>query len=119
MFGVGAAVVPIIGGVPAIAAEARLIEVPRLKFGDSVLVGQAMLPSEALMNGPLSVSFIVQTGNKKMVVQGRSVVFNCEYGYRDFGDIRSVVTSQRMFWKMEGELIQHNGNLLTVTQYDK
>ncbi len=123
LFGVGCAVVPIIGGAPVAAAESRLIEIPKL-----IPVEQPSMAGSAdgvrFMSGPLGITVTLDdpSDGKRVTLHGKTFVMSIQ---NEIGDCRSwhdrvpfaqIVKKQIATWRMEGQLLpDEDGNIYTQT----
>lgn len=59
-FGIGAAIVPIIGGVPEMEAKASLIEVPRVELARPVITEAPLFLQSPVSYGEFDITVIVK-----------------------------------------------------------
>lgn len=123
LFGVGCAIVPIIGGVPVAAAESKIIQAPKVE-----LVGEPTMTSTVtgLNFGQSHVTVIIEnllTGHKS-VLNGDSFVVSVKQDVRPITDyhgfpLGSAFEKQEAYWELKGRFIADERNiLLNMTEMD-
>lgn len=126
LFGVGAAIVPIIGGVPSLAAEAKIISPPKVELVDD-LTTFGEIEGKTLKPGQYGITVIMEDANgKRSVIHGKTFLFNVGVETRDVHSrfnksLRmKVIERERVTWNLSGEFISGDeGTLLTVSEFPK
>jgi len=127
LFGVGCAIVPIIGGAPVIAAESTLIEVPKLiPVEKSTWAGKFEGPfGDRIFGGPMGMTVTLDNpiNAQRITLQGKTFILSMG---QELGDIRSKYNKQvraqyikerTATWKFEGQFIPNeNNDIATLTQ---
>jgi hypothetical protein len=109
LFGVGAAVVPIIGGAPEMAATARLVEVPRVE------------PCISTNPYPQVKQIRMETGGRyrmtltalhdSFLIEGDTFLTDLSYEslkVTDFSGraVDTILSQQRLRWTLSGEFLE-------------
>ncbi len=75
LFGVGAAVVPIIGGVPFASAESKIIEAPKVELVKPTTFGPTDWFLDKSLHEPCATTIIFEReGGRRYMLHGRSCV---------------------------------------------
>jgi hypothetical protein len=128
MFGVGAAIVPIIGGLPQLAAEAKLIETPRVEIVESLSTLGTIRQNGFGMAGKYGITIIIDNiDGKRLVVMSADTYFTeVKIETMDIHSDRHthypqrVVTGRNTFeYEIKGRCTPDQaGNLMEVTGYE-
>lgn len=127
LFGVGCAVVPIIGGAPVIAAESKLIEVPKLlPVEKSTWAGNFEGPvGDVLMRGAMGVTVTLDTiDGKRITMQGKTFVLSFGSAIKDLRsrDSRFIqaqyLTERTATWKFEGQFIPDENGVIATHRHE-
>lgn len=125
LFGAGAAIVPIIGGLPKMEAEAKLVQVPTIELPDApVDLGKpynGFWPS----SGVCDVTLTIRTGDgTRYVAHGKSLILEMTnelpepiYSWGHHDPVGYASPRQRLKWQVNGEYLFDGSKLADTMRY--
>lgn len=126
LFGVGAMVVPIIGGVPAAFAESKLLDAPRVELAEPSMVGDVK-SFDPFLNAKSAITIIMDhEDGKRITLSAGHILMEFTNEVKEFRDgtfrnnVRHVLSLPRKIrWKASGEFLQdEKGILYTLSTED-
>lgn len=124
LFGAGTAIVPVVSGLPLLAAEARLIEEPKIELFDKIpdSFGDANVRSNIFnLEGKYGITVIFEhESGKRLVMQGETFVLETKYEMKNFYSeryqypIKGVAHNDRVEWTLKGQMVPNDENEIAV-----
>jgi|ERR1051326_3485173 hypothetical protein len=124
LFGVGTAVLPIIGGVPQLAAEATLIDVPKLQIPThSELSGYSNLDAYkgSVAEGQYVLTVMIEyPSGERSSFHAKSFNLNFSYGNASHGyHANEVLLGPKIItWELKGQCVETDGVLGHFARYE-